>query len=138
MKSKFYLFLLVASAAFASCTKSIPDVQQNIVGNWEIVAVDRQTSYGYEPYYTPYQNGTFYFSNNGNAQYEDNIGQMTGSWRMVQRSGYANNSLELRLYDYYNDDAIEWEFYSIEMSGSRMVGYMNRYGYEYRYEFRRY
>jgi hypothetical protein len=149
MKPKFYLFLLVPALIFASCTKSTLDTQANIVGNWKLQSVERKGNYGSDYVNTGYENGVFYFSNNGNAQFEDNIGRLDGTWRMVQRSdGYydyngtwrndVRNSLELRLYDYRNDDAIEWEFYTIELSGNRMVGYMNRYGYDYRYEFRRY
>ena len=48
------------------------------------------------------------------------------------------SSLELRLYDNYDGRVIEWEFYLVEISGNRMIGYMNRFGSEYRYEFRRY
>ncbi|HEY0677485.1 MAG TPA: hypothetical protein VGD17_04330 [Chitinophagaceae bacterium] len=149
MNRKFYLLLLAPVIIFASCSKSVPETQANIVGNWRIVSVERQTQYGTQPVYTGYENGTFYFYNGGNAEYSDHIGQMDGTWRIVQRSDgyydYNGNwrndlrySLELRLYDYYYDDAIEWEFYSIELSGGRMVGYMNRYGEDYRYEFRRY
>src|SRR5829696_4214446 len=149
MKSKFYLFLLVPALILASCQKWVPDSNSNrIVGNWQIVSVERQGSFGSEPVYTGYENGVFYFNNNGNAQYSDNIGQMNGSWQLMQRQdGYydyygnwrngPSTSLELRVYDYYNDYAIEWEFYAIEFtsSGNRLVGYMNRYGYDYRYEF---
>lgn len=151
MKPKFYLLLLAPVLMFASCTKWVPDTNYNdLAGNWRMVSAERRTSYGVEPVHTGYENGTFYFSNNGNAEYSDNYGRMNGSWRMVQRSGgyydyYGNwqtggtTSLELRLYDNYNDDAIEWEFYSIEMTSgrSRMVGYMKRNGYDYRFEFRR-
>lgn len=149
MKPKFYLLLLVPVIMFASCTKSVPDAQANIVGNWKLQSVERKGNYGSEYVNSGYENGVFYFSNNGNARFEDNFGRLEGSWQIIPRSdGYydyngnwrndVRHSLELRLYDYYNDDAIEWEFYTIELSGSRMVGYMNRYGYDYRYEFRRY
>ena len=138
MKSKFYLLLLVPVVLFASCTKGRLDTQASIVGSWKLASVEKQDSYGSQHVYTGYENGVFYLNNNGKAQYSDNIGQMNGTWRIVQRPGDATNSLELRLYDYYNDDAIEWEFYSIDVSENRMVGYMNRYGYDYRYEFRRY
>lgn len=137
MKPKLYLLLLVPLVMFASCTKWTVDTPASgIVGSWRIAYVERQTSYGSQPENTGYENGTFYFSSGGNAEYSDHIGDMSGSWRIVQRSG--GNSLELRLYDYYGDGAIEWEFYSVEISGNRMIGYMTRYGYDYRFEFRRY
>ena len=142
MKSKLYLLLLAPVLILASCTKStIGDYNNRIVGNWQISYVERQGNYGTEPVYTGYEGGVFYLSNNGSARFSDSYGELSGSWRMIPRSdGYngSNSSLELRLYDYYNDDAIEWEFYAVEFSGNRMIGYMNRYGYEYRYEFRRY
>ena len=138
MKSKLYLLLLVPVMMLASCVKWLPDTQQNIVGNWKISSVERQTPYGTEYINTSYENGVFYFSNNGNAQYSDNYGQMNGTWRMSSHAGDVNNSLQLRLYDYYHNDAIEWEFYSVSVSGNRIIGYMSRYGYDYRYEFRRY
>jgi hypothetical protein len=145
MKPKLYLLLLASVLVLASCTKWVPENDNNrIVGNWRLVSVVRDGNYGSEPVNTGYENGTFNFSNNGNARFTDHIGQMNGSWRLVPRSGYydgqgnGNNSLELRLYDHYNDDAIEWEFYAVDISSNRLVGYMNRYGYEYRYEFRRY
>ncbi|HYF30247.1 MAG TPA: hypothetical protein VD993_03915 [Chitinophagaceae bacterium] len=149
MKSKFYLLLLVPALMLSSCTKWIPDTQANIVGNWELVSVERYGPYGSEPIYSEYEYGEFYFGNNGTARYSDNYGQMDGSWRLIDRSdGYhdyygnyrtgARTSMELRLYDYYDSRVIEWEFYSIELSGNHLVGYMNRFGYDYRYEFRRY
>ena len=151
MKSKLYLFLLASTALLASCEKWVPDNNYNnyVAGNWELTYVERIRSYGSDPVYTGYENGMFYFSNGGRAEYSDDIGRMTGSWRMVQHNdgyydAYGNwhsglrNSLELRLYDDYDGGAIEWEFYVVEISGNRMIGYMNRYGNEYRYEFRRY
>lgn len=151
MKNKFYFLLLAPILVLASCSKSIPDVEYNdIAGNWRLQTAERRTSYGVEPVNTGYHEGVFYFSRNGNAEFSDNIGRLNGTWRMVQHSGgyydyYGNwqngltTSLELRMYDYNSDDAIEWEFYSIELSASRnrMIGYMKRNGYDYRFEFRR-
>lgn len=136
MKHKFYFLLLVPVLLLASCTKGILDNRNNITGTWEIVAVERQTNYGSEPIYTGYEEGTFYFNNNGSASYSDRRGQLTGSWSLIQRAD--GNSLELRLYDYYNDEGIEWEFYSVDLYSGRMVGYMDRFGEHYRFEFRRY
>ena len=138
MKSKLYFLLLAPVLLFASCTKWLPNTQQNIVGSWKIQSVERHTSYGSEHIYTGYEGGVFYFNNNGSAQYSDSYGQMNGTWRLVPRSVDGTNSLELRLYDYHNTDAIEWEFYSLNFSGTRLIAYMNKYGNEYRYEFRRY
>jgi hypothetical protein len=125
------------------------DNPANIVGTWQLEYAERFRSYGTEPISTGYEYGEFYFSNNGNARYSDDIGDMNGSWRLIPRSdGYydhngnyqtgTRNSLELRLYDNYSNDAIEWEFYAVEFSGNRMIGYMNRFGNEYRYVFSRY
>ena len=138
MKSKFYPLLLAPILFLASCTKWLPNSQQNVVGSWEIVSIEQQMPNGSQQVYSDYQSGIFYFSNNGKAQYSDRIGQMDGTWRLVPRTQDGTNSLELRLYDYHNSDAIEWEFYSVDVSSNRMVGYMNRNGYDYRYEFRRY
>ena len=133
MKPKFYLLLLAPLFVLASCSKTNLDSPGSIVGNWQLQSVERQGQY----ISTGYEYGTFYFNNNGSAHYSDDIGDMNGSWRIVSRPD--GNSLEVRLYDYYSNDAIEWEFYSVQFSsgGSRMIGYMNKYGYEYRYEFRR-
>lgn len=136
MKQKFYLLLLLPSLLFASCTKWMPDSRSNITGNWKITYVERQTNWGSEPAYTGYENGVFYFRNNESAQFSDNTGQMNGTWRMVQR--VDGNSLELRLYDYRGDRVIEWEIYDLAVSGSRMTGYVTRFGQEYRFEFTRY
>jgi hypothetical protein len=138
MKSNFYLLLLAPVLFLSSCTKWLPNSQHDIVGNWKIQSVERQTSYGSELVYTGYENGVFYFNTNGNAQYSDSYGQMNGTWRMVSRSGDGTNSLELRLYDYHGTDVIEWEFHTINRSGTRLIGYMSRYGNEYRFEFKRY
>lgn len=150
MKPKLYLLLLAPVLLLASCEKWIPDNNYNrIVGDWELVSVERYRSYGSEPVYTGYENGLFYFGNNQQAEYSDNYGRMNGTWRMVQRSdGYYDQygnwqsgprtSLELRLYDHYESRVIEWEFYMVEIYGNRMIGYMNRFGYDYRYEFIRY
>jgi hypothetical protein len=133
MKSKFYLLLLAPLFILASCSKTRLDSPANVVGNWQLQSVERQG----QLINTGYEYGEFYFRSNGSAQYVDDIGEMNGSWQMVSHP--EGNSLELRLYDYYSNSAIEWEFYSIELSsgGSRMIGYMNKYGYEYRYVFGR-
>lgn len=150
MKPKFYLFLLASTLVFASCEKWIPENNhQQVTGNWELIAVDRIRSYGSEPVYTGYENGTFSFRSNEQAEYSDYKGRMTGTWRMIYRNdGYYDqygdwqngprNSMELRLYDNYSNRVIEWEFYQTEIYSNTLVGYMNRFGNEYRYEFRRY
>ena len=137
MKSKFYPLLLIPVLFLASCTKWLPGVQQNISGSWKIVSAERQTAYGNEQISTGYEYGTFYFSNNGNAQYSDQFGQLNGTWQLVPHPQDGTTALQLRLYGLHNSDTIEWEFYSIDASGNRLVGYMNQYGDEYRYEFRR-
>jgi len=133
MKSKFYLLLIAPLFVLASCTKTNLDSPASVVGSWRLESVEREGHI----INTGYEYGTFYLNHNGSAQYSDDIGDMNGSWRVVSRPD--GNSLEMRLYDYYSNDAIEWEFYTVQFSsgGSRMVGYMNKYGYEYRYVFRR-
>jgi len=133
MKSKLYFLLLAPLFFLASCSKTNLDSPVSVVGSWQLESVERQG----QIIHTGYEYGVFYFRNNGSAQYSDDIGDMSGSWNIVSRPD--GNSLEVRLYDYYSNDAIEWEFYSVQFSsgGSRMVGYMNKYGYEYRYVFRR-
>jgi hypothetical protein len=143
MKPKFYLFLVAFTFLLASCEKWVPDNNNysRITGTWQLVAVDRLYSHGSEPVYSEYENGTFSFRSNESVEYSDYKGRMTGSWRLVNRSdGYygPTNSLELRLYDYYGSRVIEWELYSVEIYSNSMVGYVNRFGNEYRYEFRRY
>ena len=151
MKSKLYLLLLASTALLASCTKWIPDNNDStyIAGRWELMYVDRIRSYGSEPVYTGFENGVFNLSSGGRAEFSDPYGRMSGSWRLVDHydgyyDAYGNwqsgprSSLELRLYDNYDGRVIEWEFYLVEISGNRMIGYMNRFGSEYRYEFRRY
>jgi hypothetical protein len=149
MKPKLYLLILAPVLFLAACSKSRLDSPASIAGTWQLEYAERFRSYGTEPVNTGYEFGEFYFSNNGSAKFTDDIGTLNGSWRMVQRSdGYYDHngnyqsgirySLELRMYDNYSNDAIEWEFYAVEFSGNRMIGYMNRFGNEYRYVFRRY
>ena len=63
---------------------------------------------------------------------------MNGTWKLVPHPEDGTTALQLRIYGPHNNDAIEWEFYTIDVSASRLVGYMNRYGDEYRYEFKKY
>src|SRR5215204_5239738 len=87
MKPKFYLLLLAPVLFLASCKKWVAGNESTyITGNWELVAVERYTNYGTEPVYSEYQSGTFYFSNNYQAEYSDNYGRMYGNWNLVQRS----------------------------------------------------
>jgi len=138
MKSKFYFFLLIPTLLFASCTKWLADGQQYIYGSWKIVSIQQQGPNASIEVNSPYKAGTFYFGNNGDAQYSDQIGPMSGTWKLVSRPQDGTNSLEMRLYDNHSSDAIEWEFYTVDISANRLVGYMNRFGYDYRYEFTRY
>ena len=137
MKSKFYPLLLIPVLFLASCTKWLPGAQQDVTGNWQLVSAERKIPNGSEQVITGYEYGTFSFRNNGNAQYTDQFGQLSGTWQLVPHPEDATTALQLRLYGSHSGDTIEWEFHTIDVTGNRLVGYMNKYGDEYRYEFRR-
>ena len=135
-----YPLLLITSFLFASCGKWLPE--NRIVGNWKLVEVEKRSLFNKKAISTGYENGTFAFYDGETADYSDVVGNMSGNWRI--RSEYYNqnetrNTFTLRLYNFNANRVIDWEFDRIDFrnSGKRLVAFMQRSGYEYRYEFRR-
>ena len=135
-----YPLLLITSSLFASCGKWLPE--NRIVGNWKLVEVEKRSLFNKKAIATGYEDGTFAFYDGETADYSDAVGNMSGNWRI--RSEYYNqnearNTFTLRLYNFNANRVIDWEFDRIDFrnSGKRLVAFMQRSGYEYRYEFRR-
>src|SRR5687768_9955736 len=135
-----YSLLVITSFLFVSCGKWIPE--NRVVGNWKLVEVEKRRLFDKTTISTGYENGTFFFHDGETAQYSDAIGNMNGNWRI--RSEYyaenaTRNTFTLRLYNFNANRVIDWEFDRIDFrsSGKKLIAFMQRSGYEYRYEFRK-
>lgn len=141
MKSIFYPLLVVFSLLLnASCAKWLPE--NRIVGTWKLVEVEKRRLFDKQAITTGYENGTFTFNDGETAQYSDAIGPMNGNWRMRKEYYGENDSrttFTLRLYNFNANRIIDWEFDRMHFrrSGDMLVAFMERSGYNYRYEFRK-
>ena len=139
MKCIYPLFL-ITSFLFVSCGKWLPE--NRIVGNWKLVEVEKRRLFDKKTISTGYENGTFSFYDGETADYSDAIGNMNGNWRIRSEfygQNETRNTFTLRLYNFNANRVIDWEFDRIDFrkSGNRLVAFMQRSGYEYRYEFHR-
>ena len=135
-----YPLLFITSFLFVSCGKWLPE--NRIVGNWKLVEVEKRRLFDKKTISTGYENGTFAFYDGETADYSDAIGNMSGNWRIRSEfygQNETRNTFTLRLYNFNANRVIDWEFDRIDFrkSGNRLVAFMQRSGYEYRYEFRR-
>lgn len=143
------LLLLAITVLLGSCTKVVLTDQNRISGRWVLLYAEKQNNYGTSTVYTGFENGLFYFYENGGAEYEDAVGPLRGSWsaRRVNdgyydsHGDYHNGSrqlFDLYLADYQGYPVLDWKFDDSWFSGSnRFIATYDTYNYTYRYVFAR-
>ncbi len=119
MRPQLYLFTILSILLFSSCSKNLED---RLIGSWEIKRAWRQQFFGRDYFNTGYENGVFTFKENGEATFISAADTLTGIWRAdrYNRNYYNNNSgqyenrsmkyLRISLRNFQQNERLEWEF----------------------------
>ena len=146
-----FSYILFAAWFLAGCIKVVdtPAVVEPIAGSWVLTSASEGDAYSWQPFYTGVENGTFYFSSNGTAQYTEGAVTMQGNWYITNSSSsyydeygsFYNGihpQLVIHLSDYYTHGAIDFSFDNVSFYGNQFVAtYFNGSLIE-RYYFGRY
>lgn len=119
MRKQFYLLLFFAPFIFSSCSKNLED---RLIGSWELKRAWRQQLFGRDYFTTGYENGIFTFMENGDATYISTTDTLSGFWRADRYNSYYYNAgtgqtenrtmkyLRLSLINFQQNKRLEWEF----------------------------
>lgn len=142
---------LFAVLFLSGCIKVVetPVTIAPITGSWALTSASEGDAYSWQPFYTGVENGSFYFSNNGTAQYTEGTLTMQGSWTITNVSGgyydeygsFYNGShqqLDLHLSDYYSHSTIDLHFDNVIFYGNQFVATYFNGNYIERYYFGKY
>jgi len=140
---------IISFFLLSSCVKVTVAPESPLAGSWVLTSASEGDSYGWSPLYTGLENGVFYLSNNGSAEYSDANVSMQGNWYISTVSGgyfdeyggYYNGphqALQLHLADAYTHSSIDLNFDNVTIYNGRFVAtYFNGNLIE-RYDFGRY
>lgn len=148
---KTLLILSIFSLIVTSlgCRKILGPREDRLNGSWQLRYIERRNFLSWNEVTNRYGSGTFTFYDDGYAFYEDNIGEMTGTWRLQRvRDGYYNEDGDyqedlhdrfiLRLYNFPDNRILDLEFDDFRWKGrNQFVALYNTPTYKYRYDFRR-
>ncbi len=149
MKSTTHFTILLFAALYLSgCLKVVesPVIPAPITGSWMLTSASEGDAYSWQPFSTGLEGGSFYFSNNGTAQYSDGVLSMQGSWVISNISGgyyddygsYYNGvhpQLDLHLSDYYSHSSIDLHFDNVSFYNNQFVATYFNGSYIERYYF---
>lgn len=119
MNKHLLLLFLFTATILLSCSKNMED---RLIGSWELRQAWRQELFGRDYFQTGYENGVFTFSENGDATYIGNGDTLTGFWRADRytRTNYNNGSgeyetrggkyLRISLANVLRNIRLEWDF----------------------------
>ncbi len=143
-----FTILLLAAVYLSSCLKVVeaPIIPEPIAGSWVLISASEGDAYSWLPFSTGLENGSFYFSNNGTAQYATGVVSMQGSWTISNTTGgyYDENGsyyngihqqLDLHLSDYYSHSSIDLHFDNISFYNNQLVATYFNGSYIERYYF---
>ncbi|MBC7849058.1 MAG: hypothetical protein H7Y31_04950 [Chitinophagaceae bacterium] len=143
------LLLLALPLIFAACTKTVivPEEQENLVGRWQLSYAEKQGNHGSQEFYTGYEEGYFYFYQNGQAEFDDGYERLTGTWelRWVNDGYYDYNGnyqsgsrrvFRLYLSNGHNGHILDWDFDEGWFNNrNNFTASFDTYNYTYRYSF---
>ena len=144
------LLFSLSMVLLTGCTKFLQPAEDRLVGSWTLAYAEKQRLFNTTTIYTGYENGVFYFYDNGEAIFDDGQIQMRGSWQLrLVNGGYydANGNWQngthqvfvLHLVNFQYNQVLHWEFdNSYFTSNRRFVARYQSYSYDYKYVFNRY
>jgi hypothetical protein len=148
MRNYTLLFVIISFFLFSSCSKDIDD---RIIGSWQLENAWKQKLFNRDYFQTGYENGIFTFSENGNATYIDGSDTLTGYWRSDRQNRRYYNSgsgewetrymwyLHISLVNFQQNKRLEWEFDDFHFRNDWRTIRAEQYWYsnDRVYEFRR-
>lgn len=119
MKRNLLAFLWVP-LFLSGCTKVLTQ-EDRLVGAWQLLYAEKEGFFKTIPVNTGYENGTFYFYENGQAEYEDGFTLMRGNWELRWvTDGYYDAAgqyqtinrqvFRLQLVNFQENRVLDWEF----------------------------
>lgn len=141
--------LLLIPILLTGCRKLLEAPEDKLEGRWRLAYVERQRLFNETTIQTGYEGGSFYFYNNGQAEFVDGFGTMRGNWRIrYVSSGYydadgnyqsdGHQVFTLYLADFQNNQLLSWDFDHSYFNGrNRFTATYSSAGYNYRYVFHR-
>jgi hypothetical protein len=141
------LILIALPFIIGSCTKSIIREEDRLTGRWVLLYAEKENNYSKTTIYTGFEQGLFYFYENGQAEFEDAAGLLRGNWQWRRESnGYYDNegyyhsgsrqAFRLYMTDFQGYPVIDWDFDDSWMSNNnRFTATFDTYNYTYRYVF---
>ncbi len=146
MKKNLLLFIALPFL-FTSCTKVLLSSEDKLVGSWILLYAEKQRLFNETTLNTGFENGVFYFYENGEAVYDDGYDLMRGNWQLRRiNDGYYDNDgnyrnesrqvFSLHLIDFQTNRVLDWEFDDSWFTNhDRFTARYDSYSYQYRYVF---
>jgi hypothetical protein len=137
---KYLLLLLALPFIISSCTKTVitNDNSYPVSGRWILAYAEKQDAFGRKSMYTGYEDGVFYFYDNGQATYDDGYDFMKGDWLWNYHSS-SRGRFSLYLYDSYTGRTLNWDFDESWFNGrNQFTAVYSTSNADYYYTFERY
>jgi hypothetical protein len=146
---RYLLLLLALPLLISSCTKTVLVNDNRVSGRWILLYAEREDVFGVTTMYTGYEDGLFYFYDNGQAVYDDGYDLMKGDWDWFRiNNGYydflgryqggSRDVFSLYLRDPYSGRTLNWEFDESWFNNSnQFTAVYNTDKYQYYYVFQR-
>lgn len=146
MKKNLLLFIAIV-LLFSSCTKVLINSEDRLMGSWVLLYAEKQRLFSETTITTGYEEGVFYFYENGEAVYDDGFDVMRGNWRLRWlNDGYYDNDgnyhsesrqvFSLHLVDFQTNRVLDWDFDDSWFTNrDRFTARYYSYSYQYRYVF---
>lgn len=141
------LFLIVLSFFSAGCSKILLSAEDKLVGSWVLLYAEKKRLFEKKTITTGYEEGVFYFYENGEAVYDDGINLMQGNWQLRRETdGYydydgnyhpeSRQVFSVHLVDFQSNRVLDWYFDDCWFTNrDRFTTQYESYSYRYRYVF---
>lgn len=115
------LFTVITVAVFLGGCSKVLTTEDRLAGSWQLLYAEKEGYYSTQTIYTGLEDGTFYFYDNGEAEYDDGVTLLRGNWRLrwVQDGYYDGNGqyltsshqvFSLQLANFQENKVLNWEF----------------------------
>ncbi len=141
------LLLVVLSSLFTGCSKILTSAEDKLIGSWILLYAEKKRPFEKKTITTGYEEGTFYFYENGEAVYDDGIDLLQGNWQLRREDrGYydadgnyhpeSQQVFSIHLVDFQSNRVLDWYFDDCYFTNrDRFTAQYESYSYRYRYVF---
>lgn len=114
------LALIMVPVLLTGCTKVLTQ-EDRLVGAWQLLYAEKDGFFKTTTINTGYENGTFYFYDNGQAEFDDGFTLMRGNWELRWvKDGYydaygqyqtgSHQVFRLQLVNFQENRVLDWVF----------------------------